>query len=60
MENVSISTDESWDLSKLVKLEVFGRDTLRRLSLNDLDIDVVGLGHSTDGSGAGVTLCATD
>lgn len=60
MENVSISTDESWDLSELVMLEILRGDTLRRLSLNDLDIDVVGLGHSADGSGAGVTLCATD
>lgn len=56
VESVTIGTDEGWDLAELVDLEVLGRDTLCRLSLNDLDLDVVGLGHSANGGGAGVTL----
>lgn len=55
MESVSIGADKGWDLSKLVQLEVLGGDTLRRLSLNNLEVDIVGLGHSANGSRAGVT-----
>lgn len=56
MESVAISTDEGWDLAELVDLEVLGGNTLGWLSLNDLDIDVVGLSHSANGGRAGVAL----
>jgi hypothetical protein len=56
VENVAISSNKGWDLSELVDLEVVGRDTLRRLSLNDLEVNIVCLRNSADGSGAGVTL----
>src|SRR4051794_21454787 len=56
VESVAISTYEGWDLAELVDLEVLGGDTLGWLSLNDLNVDVVGLSHSANGGGAGVTL----
>ena len=49
VEGVSISADESWDLSELVKLEVFGREALDWLGLDNLEFDVVGLGHCKNG-----------
>jgi hypothetical protein len=56
VEGVSISANESWDFSKLVELEVLLRDTLSRLGLDNLEIDVVGLCNCTNGSRAGVAL----
>lgn len=56
VESVSISTDESWDLAETVELQVLSRDTLGRLGLNNLEVDIVGLCDSADGGGAGVTL----
>lgn len=50
MESVTISTDECRDLAELVELEILFRKALARLSLDDLDFDVVGLGHCKDGS----------
>jgi len=45
VESVAISADESWNLSELVDLEIVGRNSLCRLSLNDLEVDIVGLGN---------------
>lgn len=45
VEDVAVSADEGRDLAELVKLEVLSRDTLRGLSLDKLDVDVVGLSH---------------
>lgn len=56
MENVAISTNESWDLAELVDLEVLRRDTLGRVGVDELQVDVVRLGHSSDGNGARVFL----
>lgn len=56
VESVAISTDKGRNLSKLIKFEVLGRDTLGRLSLNNLEVNIVGLRDCADGSGAGVAL----
>tara|TARA_R110002060_G_scaffold12882_6_gene18349 strand:+ start:231 stop:482 length:252 start_codon:yes stop_codon:yes gene_type:complete len=56
VESVTISTDKGRDLAELVDFEVFGGNALRWLSLNDLDVDIIGLGHSANGGGAGVAL----
>lgn len=56
MEDVTVSTDEGWDLAKRVDLEVLLRDTVGWVGLNNLELNVVGLGHSQNGSGAWVTL----
>lgn len=56
MQSVAIGTNESWDFSKLVYLEVVGRDAFSWFGLNNFEVDVVGLGHCTDGSGAGIAL----
>jgi len=37
-------------------LEVLSGDAFRRLGLNDLEVNVVGLGNCTNSSGAGVAL----
>jgi hypothetical protein len=50
VESVAISTDESWDLAELVELEIFGGNTFSRLSLNDLEVDVICLCDCADGS----------
>lgn len=55
-EDVAIGTLKGRDLSELVELEVLGRDTLGRLSVNNLKVKVVGLSNCADGSAAGVTL----
>lgn len=55
MERVSIGSNEGWDLSKLVDLEVLVGDTIRGLRLDDLEVNIVGLGHGADGDRAGVT-----
>lgn len=59
MESVAISTDEGGNLSELVDLEVVGRNTLCRLSLDNLEVNVVGLRDCANGSGAGVALKIT-
>jgi len=54
-ENIAVSTDKSRDLGEAVVLEVL----LRRLfcvGLDNLDLEVIGLGHGEDGRGAGVRL----
>jgi len=49
VESVTISTDECWDLSELVELQVLGRDTLCRLGLNNLELETIGLCDSKNG-----------
>jgi hypothetical protein len=56
VESVAISANKSWDLAELIDLEVLSRDTLSRLDLNDLDVDVVCLRNCANGCRAGVTL----
>ena len=50
VEGVAISTDKSWDLAEPVNLQVFSRNTLCRLGLDDLEFDIVCLGDCADGS----------
>ncbi len=50
VESVTISTDECRDLSEPVELEILFGKALARLSLDDLDFDVVGPGHCKNGS----------
>ena len=50
VESVAISTNEGWDFAELVKLQVFSRNTLGRLGLNDLEVDVVCLCDCADGN----------
>lgn len=56
MKCVSISTNKGRNFSKLVDLEVLGRDTLGRLGLDSLEVDVVSLRNCADGSGTGIAL----
>lgn len=49
-ENVAILTDEGRDLAELVDLEILSRNTFSWLSLDDLEVDVVGLGNCANGS----------
>jgi hypothetical protein len=49
MEGVTIGADEGWDLSKLVELEVLCRESLLWLGLDNLEFDIVGLGHRKNG-----------
>jgi hypothetical protein len=48
VDRIAVGADESWDLAKLVDLEVLSGNTLGRLGLDDFDIDVVGLCNSAD------------
>lgn len=50
VEGVAISTYEGRDLAELVDIEVLGIDALNRVGVNDLKVDVVGLGNCFDGS----------
>lgn len=50
VESVAIGANESWDLSKLVDLQVLGGDTLSWVLGDDLEIDIVGLCDSLDGN----------
>lgn len=45
-EDEAISTDEGGNASELVDLAVVGRDTGARVGLDELDVKLVGLGHS--------------
>lgn len=55
-ENVVVGALEGWDLSKAVELLVVVADTLGWLGVDNLEVELVGLGDSHDGSGAGVAL----
>lgn len=54
-ESKAILTEEGGDLAKLVGLEVLDRGSAG-ISLNDVELNVVGLCHSQNGGGAGVAL----
>lgn len=54
-EDEAILADEGGNLAERVELQVLGGGAARR-DIDDLELEVVGLGHSLDGSGAGVTL----
>jgi len=56
MENVTVGANESWDLSKLVNLQVLRRDSLSRLSLDDLELDIVCFCNCADSSASWVAL----
>lgn len=56
VEGVTISPDECWDLSELVELQILCRKSLDRLRLDNLEFDVVRLGHCKNGRRAGVAL----
>ena len=55
-QDVAISALERGDLAELVQLAVVVADALGRLGVDLLELDVVGLGDSVDGRGAGVAL----
>lgn len=50
VESVSISTNKGWNLSKLVQLEVLSGETLCWLSLDNLEVNIVGLCDCANGS----------
>ena len=56
VQSVAIGTNESWNFSKLVDLEVVSRDPFGWFGFDNLEFDVVGLGHSADSGGAGIAL----
>lgn len=47
-QDIAVSTLEGGNLAELVELQVLGRDTLSRLSMDKLDIEIVGLRNSED------------
>ena len=55
-QDVAIGALESRDLAELVQLAVVVANALGRLGVDLLELDVVGLGDSVDGRGAGVAL----
>lgn len=55
VQDVAILALEGGDLSELVELQVVGR-RVGGVDLNDLKVEVVGLGHGADGRGARVVL----
>jgi hypothetical protein len=57
-ENEAVGTLEGRDLAELVELQVLGRDTLGRLSGDELDVEAVLLCDSQERGGARVTLLA--
>lgn len=59
VKSIAVSANECWDFAKLVDLQVLIGDTLRCVGLDDLELDVVGLGHSANSGGAGVALMKT-
>jgi len=56
VENIAIGSNECWDLSKTVELQVLSINTFGRLGVDNLEVDVVGLCDCEDCSAAGVTL----
>jgi hypothetical protein len=57
-EHEAVSALEGRDLAELVKLEVLGGDTLRRLGVDELDVEAVLLRDREKRRGARVTLLA--
>ena len=55
-QDVSVCTLKSGNFSKRLHLEVFGR-LVSRLSLDKLEVELVGFGHCENRSGPGVALC---
>jgi hypothetical protein len=55
-EDVAVGTLEGGDLAELVELEVLGVDTLGRLGVNNVKVEVVGLCDGQQGGGTGVAL----
>jgi hypothetical protein len=56
VESVAISSDKRRNLSELVDLEILSGDTFCRLSVDDLELDIVCLGYCFDGEGPRVVL----
>ena len=55
-ENEAVGTLESGNLAELVELQVLGRDTLSRLSVDKFNVKTILLCDSKKGGGARVTL----
>lgn len=55
MQDETIRTLEGGNLAELVELQVLGAGG-GRVSLDDIELEVVGLRHGEDGRGAGVGL----
>jgi hypothetical protein len=56
-QDVAIGTLEGRDLAELVQTAVVIGDTGRRLDLNELDVEVVGLSDDEERVGTWVALC---
>lgn len=55
-QDVAVGALEGGHLAELVELAVVIADALGRLGVDDVELEVVGLGHGEDGGGARVTL----
>lgn len=55
-QDVAILALEGGNLAQLVELEVFGADALGWLSLDELEVEAVGLCDGENGGGTGVAL----
>ena len=49
-QHISIAANKSWHLAQLVKLKIPLWEAFGRLGLNNLQLEVIRLGNSTDGS----------
>jgi hypothetical protein len=50
VKGIAISTDESWNFSETVELQVLVWNTLGWLGLDNLKVDIVRFRNSLDGS----------
>jgi hypothetical protein len=55
-ENVTVGTDKSRNSTQLVQFAVVLRNTLTRLCVNELKVEVVGFGDYTDSGRARIAL----
>ena len=55
-QNVAICALKGWDLAELVEFAVVVRDTLGWLGVDNVEVELVCLGDSEEGSGARVVL----
>jgi len=58
-QDVAIGALKGWDLAELVEKAVVVRDTLGWLGVDDVEVELVCLGDSEEGSGARVVLQLT-
>ena len=56
VENISISSNKSWNFSESVELQIFGINSLLGLGMDNLEVDIVGLCNCENCSAASIAL----